>query len=256
MKLYEALNINLDQKEIISFVGAGGKTTSLFKLAKELKEAGSRVLLTTTTAIYSPAKESYDRLILTDEDDHKKLLEIKNTQSICVLGKAISKENKLLGLEPLKILELSKLNSFDHILIEADGAKRKPIKAPATHEPVIPSNTTKLIGVIGLDVLNREIEEEWVHRPQFFCQLTEGKIGGKIDINRVVKLVIADGGLYKSCPEICQKYLLLNKTDDSFRENLAIEIFNLLKKYQFVLHGVIAASMKEKENYIKWSDSF
>lgn len=256
MKLYEALNIELDKKEIISFVGAGGKTTSLFKLAKELKEAGSSVLITTTTAIYSPAKESYDRLILTDEDDHKKRLQVKNTQSICVLGKAISRENKLLGLEPSKILDISNQNIFNYILIEADGAKRKPIKAPAPHEPVIPSNTTKLIGVIGLDALNKEIGEAWVHRPQFFCQLTEGKIGGKIDINRVVKLVAADDGLYKNCPDSCQKYLLFNKTDNPTRENLIIKISNYLKQNQISLKGVIAASMKEKENYIKWSDGF
>lgn len=255
MKLYEALNIDLDKKEMISFVGAGGKTTSLFRLAKELKEAGGRVLITTTTAIYSPIKESYDRLILTDTAEDRGYLDRVERGSIYIMGKTISEENKLLGLETSKILELSEENIFDYILIEADGSKRKPIKAPASHEPVIPSNTTKLIGVIGLDVISKPIDEEWVHRPQLFSQLTEGKIGDKININRVVKLVAADEGLYKSCPDGCDKYLLLNKTDDLHRKNLAIEIFNCLRENEVSLRGMIAVSMQEKENYVQWSES-
>ncbi|SET47025.1 probable selenium-dependent hydroxylase accessory protein YqeC [Natronincola peptidivorans] len=255
MKFYEALNIDLEKKEIISFVGAGGKTTALFKLAKELKEAEKRVLITTTTAIYTPTEDKYDLLVLTDKDNDTRFSTPKEYPSICVLGKTISKENKILGIDDWKILELSKGNIYDYILIEADGSRRKPIKAPAVYEPVIPSNTTKLIGVIGLDAYNREIGEEWVHRPQLFCQLTEGKIGGKIDINKILKLILDDNGLYKNLPQGCQKYLLLNKGDDSFRKNLAMKIFQALKKNQFPFGGMIVAAMIQEENYIKWSDA-
>ena len=70
---------------------------------------------------------------------------------------------------------------FDFILVEADGAKRKPIKAPADYEPVIPSSTTLVIGVIGLDALGKAIDEETIHRCELFCSLTGKKAGNTID---------------------------------------------------------------------------
>ena len=42
MTLYEALNIDLNIPELISVVGAGGKTSTMFRLAKELKAFGEK----------------------------------------------------------------------------------------------------------------------------------------------------------------------------------------------------------------------
>ena len=47
--------LDLVKKDIISFVGAGGKTTMMFKLAEELR-LNNKVLVTTTTKIYVPLK--------------------------------------------------------------------------------------------------------------------------------------------------------------------------------------------------------
>ena len=63
MKFFEALDIDLTRNELICFVGAGGKTTSLFRLARELKRCGKSVLVTTTTAIYCPDEGDCDEVI-------------------------------------------------------------------------------------------------------------------------------------------------------------------------------------------------
>ena len=52
--LYEALEINIEEKNIISFVGGGGKTTSIYTLAKELSKLGKKVVVTTTTHMHMP----------------------------------------------------------------------------------------------------------------------------------------------------------------------------------------------------------
>lgn len=44
------------------------------------------------------------------------------------------------------------------ILVEADGAKRLPLKVPAEHEPVIPSQTGHVVSVYGLDAIGRTLE--------------------------------------------------------------------------------------------------
>ena len=60
--LYKSFDINLTKKEIISFVGGGGKTTTMFSLAEELKAMGKKVLVTTTTKIFVPNEDQFDKI--------------------------------------------------------------------------------------------------------------------------------------------------------------------------------------------------
>jgi len=53
--------------EMVSLVGSGDKTTTLFRLAKELRDQGWNVLVTTTAHIVKPTKPHIDRLFLVDE---------------------------------------------------------------------------------------------------------------------------------------------------------------------------------------------
>ena len=100
---------------------------------------------------------------------------------------------------------------FDYILVEADGSRQKPIKAPADHEPVIPDGTTKTVGVIGLDALGKQICSDSVHRPEHFCRLTGRNMGDRIDEEMVAKLILAPDGLFKSVPGGSRNYVLFNK---------------------------------------------
>ena len=49
-------SLMLERGGVISIVGAGGKTTLMFRLARELSKDGDRVLTTTTTKIYMPTR--------------------------------------------------------------------------------------------------------------------------------------------------------------------------------------------------------
>lgn len=160
-----------------------------------------RVLVTTTTAIYDP-KEKYDYYFLNKLEGFN-----PNLGSITIFGEKVNK-GKLIGLSLQKIENIIKREIFDYILIEADGAKRKPIKAPADYEPVIPRSTTMIIGVVGLDCYGRKIEEI-VHRPELFTDITETNIFEKIDDNIIVRLVLNENGLFKN--SFASNILLLNK---------------------------------------------
>ena len=167
--LYEVLNIYMDKREVISFVGGGGKTTAMFSLAEELKTLGKKVLISTTTNIFVPDEGSFDNLFLKYIDNHK----VKNG-SIAILGKEIIRE-KIKGLSLEDLDKIIGQDIFDYYLIEADGAKHKPIKAPDSHEPVISSLTTKTIGLIGLDALHKNIVET-SHRSEMLIKLLGGII--------------------------------------------------------------------------------
>jgi len=49
--LTEALGIEVD--DVVALVGGGGKTTTMFRLAREIVEKGEHALTTTTTRIFA-----------------------------------------------------------------------------------------------------------------------------------------------------------------------------------------------------------
>ncbi len=247
MKLYELFNIDLEAKELICFVGAGGKTTTMFILAEILKDLNKKVLVTTSTAIYKPSKDTYDRIIIEGSNAVIKEFKDINNGSITVAGREISDENKLLGLSKTVIEEIYNKKIFDFILVEADGSKRKPIKAPADHEPVIPQNTDKVIGLVGIDAIGKRINEENVHRPKLFCEVTESKMGEVIDEKKIYSLIKNDRGLFKEAPLRSKKYVLLNKVDNKNRVEKAIKIIELIEMNKLKINAVIASNIIEEK---------
>lgn len=242
MKFYESLDITLIENELICFVGAGGKTTSLFMLAKELKECKKRVLVTTTTAIYSPDETHCDQVIL-DRTEDSDLMKKRIGPCICVLGREVSVENKLLGVDKEYVSKLFMEAVFDYILVEADGSRQRSIKAPADHEPVIPGGTTKTVGVIGLDALGRQVCSDSVHRLGHFCRLTGRSIGDRIDDEMVAKLILAPEGLFKSVPDGSRNYVLFNKADNRERIKSAVRIIETVSRNAHDVSGFIISEM-------------
>lgn len=205
MKIYEVLGLDIEKKEVIAVVGGGGKTTTIFQLGEELKNLNKKVLITTTTAMYNP-REEYDYYFLGNIRENF----IPNNRSITIFGKNIEK-GKLKGLFLPKIDEIIHRGIFDFILIEADGAKGKPIKAPNHYEPVISRLTTKTLGIIGLDCFGKKIEDI-VHRPEIFIEIVEKSFQDIVDKDAIIKLILSNRGLFKESQG--ERLLLLNKADN------------------------------------------
>lgn len=229
---------------MICIVGAGGKTSVLYRLAQELSGIGGRVLVTTTTAVFYPEREQYDQIIV-DSDESALLFDKINGSGITVFGTSVSAEGKLLGTSSGFLDSLFEKDIFDYILVEGDGSKRKPIKAPAEYEPVIPSLTGKLLGIIGLDCLGKEASEEYVHRPELFRRITGCGEKDTISAETICRLVLHGEGLFKAAPEAAERYLVLNKADGSREREEARKIVKLLEAKGCDIKGIIASSFRE-----------
>jgi len=216
--IYQKFNIDLSKNEIISFVGAGGKTTTIERLSKELSSLNKKVLVTTSTAMFNPNMDMYDIIFIGSfPEDY-----VPKDSSITFYADAtIGKKVKCLEIN--NIDEIIKKDLFDYILIEADGSREKPIKAPNETEPVITNYTTKTVGVIGLDSLGKPIKEI-CHRPEIFCKLTNRVLDDYIDINSIINLIKSPLGLFKNA--VGNKILYLNKIIEI---SDAIEIESSLK---------------------------
>ena len=185
---------------IVVLYGAGGKTSLMYRLGKELASQGKRVILTTTTKIYKPRE--YPSIIGSGfKPVAASLAAILALRSPVVLGREITAEGKLTGIDPDWPRAFLDGNLCDAVLVEADGAAHKPIKGYAVHEPVFPRSATLLIPVLGYDALGIPIDDDHIHRVEAFCTLTGARPGGRVTIHNFLAVMAYMIGIgIERCP--------------------------------------------------------
>jgi probable selenium-dependent hydroxylase accessory protein YqeC len=102
---------------------------------------------------------------------------------------------------------------IDHMIIEADGAAGRPIKAPRENEPVIASGTTLVVAILGVDGLGKDLTEVHAFRADRVSELTGIPIGGRITAEAMALLVIHPEGLFKGAPASSRVVVFLNKVN-------------------------------------------
>jgi probable selenium-dependent hydroxylase accessory protein YqeC len=203
--------------EVISLVGAGGKTNLMFSLARELSNDSGIVITTTTTKMFKPLP-SEDILLFLSEDRHELVCFINECKSkfvnVTLASKKIENTRKLKGLNPEIIPKLSNIKKVGYTIIEADGAARKPLKAPDTSiEPVIPRNTTLVIPVVGIDALGKPLSEENVFRADIAAELSGDSLGDPVTEDTIVSLMVHPLGMTYGSPDSSRIIPFINKVD-------------------------------------------
>lgn len=233
--------LELKKGSMVSIVGAGGKSTLMYTIAEELRK-DFKVLITTTTKIFVPDKNQYDFIEI--GNDIKETL-CSSQSGIYVNGSSVNFENKLIGMKP-EILE-GKLDYYDYILVESDGSKRKAIKGWKDNEPVICKDTTKTVGVLSIEVIGKEVNEENVHRVKQFAKITGALEGDSITKEHILSLIFNSQGLFKN--SLGEKILFINKVESVEEIKLAHELVNLIierNKTVLLLDKIIFGSLKKK----------
>ena len=236
--ILKALDIDTDRYPVLSVVGGGGKTSLIFRIMEELTAVGKKVLITTTTHMaYEP-----DRPFAEDGD----IISIKHNleEHGYTIAAALDREKcKISALSEEKMKEITAL--ADVILIEADGAKKCPLKVPASWEPVIWKPTDLVIAVAGMDAAGKPIQEV-CHRPENVADFLGKEAEEKLTEEDIVRVVLSTEAL-KKCVYGREYRVLLNKADIPGKSQVAESIADRLEE-----QGIHAAwgSLREKEYYI------
>lgn len=209
--LVEALSVG--KGDVVSLVGAGGKSTVLYAISLELRRRGLSVVATATTHLQMPAAGTTapPLVVASEEENWLKTVERRLARygSVTVVQDRV-REDKLRGVEPVMIDPLRGL--ADCVVVEADGARGRSLKAPADHEPVIPDETTLTVVLVGLDVLGQPLDESHVHRLRVVRTLSRAGEGGIVDDAVVVAAVV--GGYLPKFPEHGRRLVFLNKASE------------------------------------------
>jgi probable selenium-dependent hydroxylase accessory protein YqeC len=233
--------IELPIRPLIAITGAGGKTTTMYTLANELAQQGKRVITTTTTQIFYPGPDESDMLIVASETDA--LLETieeawQQCHRITVAGTVLRTE-KLAGLQSEQPYELLVKSGADVVIVEADGARHRMIKAPAEYEPVIPLQTNVALLLLSAEAINQPLSNRIAHRPELVAKLTGIHMGDVLLPAVIARLIISEQGALKHIPETAAAYLLI--THASIAQKAAIRELVYLMQCSPRLVGVLSS---------------
>ncbi len=201
----------------VAFVGAGGKTTALFQLARDLQSntvhRPSSVVITSTTHLHVDQICLADSHWIVEKPEDLAGLE-KNLRGVILVTGPMDGD-RITGLNDNLISWLRAICNSKNIplLIEADGARQKPLKAPAQHEPVIPEFVETVVVVAGLTGLGKPLTEEFVHRPEIFACLGGLEMGETITPEALVRALTHSMGGLKNIPPQARRIVLLNQAD-------------------------------------------
>ncbi len=246
MKLSDALHI--ERTSVVSIVGAGGKTTALFLLAGEITPP---VFITTTTHLSTGQAKRFKHWIVVPEDASADFFSpfLHLRSPVLFTGERVQ-DDRVKGLSEKAMQTLLGVSAGNKIpvIIEADGSRQLPIKAPASHEPAIPSQSTIVIVMAGMSALGKSIESGQIHRPDEFARVAGGSVGEVIDEQKIINWAVHPGGGLKNIPAAAERVLLLNQCDsDEELKSAGWIAKNLLSGYS----TVIAASLQAEERPIK-----
>jgi molybdenum cofactor cytidylyltransferase len=254
MLISQALRIA--PKDVVTLVGGGGKTTLMFRLAGELQAAGRQVVTTMTTRIFvSQMRRAPHHMVFEDECCLLADLPgaLKTYGHVLVAGSVQVEKDKVAGIPPGLVDQIIALPGTDAIIVEGDGSRRLPFKAPADHEPVVPESTTILVPMIGLDVLGQPLDAQHVHRPERVAELSGARIGEPVTAEMVARVLAHVQGGAKSLPAGARLVPFLNQADDPDRLAAACEVARLLLAEAQVESVLIGAAEAPEPVQEVWS---
>lgn len=222
LELVAALAIR--QGERIALVGGGGKTTLAGRLLDAARRQGWTALFTTTTKLLSP--EEGPAAFVVGQAAGAALRRRLRERGVLYLAQRWLDEwealpagpqpgppggrlRKVAGFPAAEAARLINNLAPDLAVVEADGSRHRPFKAPADYEPVIPPATTLVLVVAGLSALGRPLAAADVQRPERVAALAGVPLGTPVDPALVAAVLAHPEGGLKGCPPGARKAAVL-----------------------------------------------
>jgi molybdenum cofactor cytidylyltransferase len=240
LKLHQAFNIV--RGDVVVFIGAGGKTSTLVGLGYELAEMGWRVLATTTTSIEAEQLNLLPRALSPESGSH--IISQALTEDKFVFLYDRIKGEAVYGADPSLISRLIDQVDSDVILIEADSSQGKPLKAPYDDEPVIPPETSLIIQVSSLSAIGKPLDADHVYNVDAIIERYGFPHGGKIRAPWVAQVIRDKMIGLKNVPTDARTVAFLNQTSLKGHARVRARLIAKIALKAGHLHSVVIGSAR------------
>jgi probable selenium-dependent hydroxylase accessory protein YqeC len=233
---------------LVCAVGAGGKKTTLYRLA-----AGhpGRVGLTATVLTPPfPSDLGADVVVAGPDEIGAAVGAAAASSRVVAFAHPSEKRARLSGLAPERVIELHRAAGFDVTLVKADGARARQIKAPGADEPAIPIGTTTVIPVVSARAIGAVLTEDVAHRVERLAAVTGAEPGARLTAEHVARLLANPEGALKSVGD-ATVVPLINMVDDRERERAALEAAELALSLTRRFDRIVLAAMRASEPVVR-----
>ena len=223
--------MSLGERGLVALVGGGGKSTLLFRLGRELAAGGKHVVLTTTTKMGRDQVAEDLRVCETVECAAQPSLR----PIMLVTG---GDTHKITGPQPEELDRLYEERALDFLIVEADGAHGRPLKAPADHEPVVPSLSTTVVIAIGVDAVGMRLDEasHRVERATAFSGLAPDHLLTATDC---AAILVHPSGALRTAPEAARVLVAITKVSSPDQQKAAGIIANRVAEHPRVDEAIV-----------------
>jgi probable selenium-dependent hydroxylase accessory protein YqeC len=205
---------------IVCVVGAGGKKTTLYALARCHKE---RVGVTTTVQLPPfPRSLPGQRVIAAEPKLLEQVIAAVREHRIVAFAQPSKKPHRISGISGELLTQVWQQAGLDLLLVKADGARQRAIKAPAAYEPVLPAGTDTVLALVSAGVLRRPLNEALAHRVELLEAITGACRDALLQPEHLARLLASDQGLLKGIGKACV-IPIINQVDDAERQALAAQ---------------------------------
>ncbi|SIR06942.1 probable selenium-dependent hydroxylase accessory protein YqeC [Haladaptatus litoreus] len=212
MNLVAALSA---ESSMLCVVGAGGKKSTLYALANRL----DRAVVTATVRIPIFDEHVADVLVT---DSPRKALESISEWPVGLVPEQ-ERPDRYRGYDPETVASLEGCDAAS-ILVKADGARTRLLKAPNDREPQLPRNTDVVVPIASARAVGKPLTEEFVHRPERVAEITDRRIGEEIRASDVAAVLASERGGMKDVPSGATVIPVVNMVDDDGLEKIGKEI--------------------------------
>lgn len=226
MTLAQAIKVGAS--ELVAFTGGGGKTSLMMALSRELsggvvmtattRLSGEQVLQVPEVIRFFPSElgESPEQWPETGRVPGRVKLYREISESLERSGRCLvvgePYEDKVIGVPVDLPGQLFLREDVAYVLVEADGSRQKPCKAPGPHEPVIPPEATIVLPTAGIDAIGKPISEV-AHRPERVKVITGLEVDQPMTERALARLLTHHDGGMKGIPQEARVVPFLNKVD-------------------------------------------
>ncbi len=245
MKLVDALRLNPPVQ--IAFAGAGGKTSAMFRLARQMT---GPVFVTTSTHLGLDQVSLADHHIVIEGEKAIDGYLDQAAQGVTLFTGVETSDSRMAGLSAASLDQIHDfcLENSIPLLMEADGSRGLPLKAPASHEPAIPPWANSVIYLAGMAGVYQPLTSKFVHRVDRFAALSGLGEGETISPEAITVILTHPEGGLKNIPAGAQRIVMLNQADSPELQSLAGKIADKCIQY---FDSALVSSLLDKGDEIK-----
>ncbi|MGO9308563.1 MAG: selenium cofactor biosynthesis protein YqeC [Spirochaetia bacterium] len=225
---------------VYTFVGAGGKTAALKRVADFMVETGVKARLTTTTRVGIAEFDGVSVDVIHGPDEMAEALG-DETPIRLLVGGTLPAQGKYRGLEQ-RMIERASVRADTIVLVEGDGSRKRPMKAPEIREPVIPANSAAVFALMGAAAFDEPIDEAHCYNHQKALALV-GKTGSFFEPREIAALAADPEGCCKGVLAGMAFRLLINQGDIEEKRGTAVAALRLARE-RYGITGALVSLQK------------